>query len=201
MVESIYLEKTAIPTLPIWRLSVEQYHEMLRAGILTDGDPVELLEGWLVTKMTKNPSHRMACELVREAVRNILPEGWHIQGEQPITTADSEPEPDAMVVRGTLRDYPDRHPGPHEVALVIEVADSTLQRDQTDKKRLYARAGIAVYWILNLIRNRIEVYTDPTGSADAPYYRQEHHYAADDTIPVIIEGREIAQLPVKDLLP
>jgi hypothetical protein len=71
---------------------------MIRAGILTDDDPVELLEGWLVPKMPKNPPHRITTRLTREALVGILPTGWYVDTQEPITTADSEPEPDVVVV-------------------------------------------------------------------------------------------------------
>src|SRR5262245_49846698 len=101
-----------VPDEPVWRLTVEQYHEMLRAGILHDGCPVELLEGVLVAKMTKYPPHTPATQLLREALAHLLPDGWFVNDQEPITTLDSEPEPDVSVVRGRRRDFQDRHPGP-----------------------------------------------------------------------------------------
>jgi hypothetical protein len=132
----------SIPSEPIWRLSVEQYHQMIQLGILTDDDPVELLEGWLVYKMPKNPPHRIATKLTRDALAQILPLGWYVDTQEPITLSDSEPEPDVVIVRGVTQDYFDRHPTDQDIALVAEVADSTLERDRTSRKRLYARAGI-----------------------------------------------------------
>jgi Uma2 family endonuclease len=185
----------------IWRLSVDQYHAMIQAGILTEDDPVELLEGWLVTKMSKNPKHRVATRLVRQALERIISPGWYVDSQEPLTTVDSEPEPDVTVVRGETRQYPDRHPGPGDVALVGEVADSSLQRDRSLKKRLYAAARIPVYWIVNLLANQIEVYTEPSGPAEKPDYRQQHNYGLEDTIPVVIDGQEVGRLAVKELLP
>ncbi|MEP0853896.1 MULTISPECIES: Uma2 family endonuclease [Cyanophyceae] len=145
----------AVPTEPVWRLSVEQYHQMIRLGILSDDDPVELLDGWLVYKMPKNPPHRATTKLTRNALEAVIPEGWYVDTQEPITLADSEPEPDVVVVRGNTRDYLERHPGASDIALIIEVADSTLEREcpgdtlreRTSKQRLYARAGIPIYWI------------------------------------------------------
>jgi Uma2 family endonuclease len=191
----------AVPADPIWRLSIDQYHQMIQTGILTDDDPVELLEGWLVTKMPKNPSHRLSTQLTREALARLVPPQWHVNDQEPITTEDSEPEPDVSIVRGERRQYLERHPHPQEVALVVEVADTTLSRDRTSKKRLYARAAIPVYWIINLAEQQVEVYTEPSGSADEPDYQQRHDYTMNDLIPLIIEGQEIGQLPVRDLLP
>jgi Uma2 family endonuclease len=190
-----------IPAEPIWRLTVEQYHNMIHTGILTEDDPVELLEGWLISKMPKNPPHRATTRLIRKALEQIVPAGWYVDSQEPITLADSEPELDVMVVRGQTRDYLDRHPGVSDLALVVEVADMTLRRDRTAKKRLYARAGIPVYWVVNLPDKRVEVYSDPSGPADRPDYRQQQNYGSGDTIPLLIEGVEIGRLAVSELLP
>jgi Uma2 family endonuclease len=174
---------------------------MAEHGILGEDDPVELLEGWLVQKMTKHRPHVLTTLLVRRALDRLLPKGWYADSQEPVTTTESEPEPDACVVRGEPRDYQDRHPDPHEVALIVEVADTSLTTDQGDKKRVYARAGIPVYWIANLVERRFEVYTDPTGPADVPDYRQRQDYEPGDEIPVVVAGEEVGRLAVADLLP
>lgn len=190
-----------IPTDPVWRLSIEQYHRMIQTGILTDDDPVELLEGCLITKMPKNPPHRLVTKLTRETITRLLPEGWYVDSQEPITTDDSEPEPDIVVVRGDPRQYCDRHPQPHEIAVVIEVSDTTLQRDRNLKKRLYARAGIPVYWIINLPENQIEIYTQPSGQTEFPDYQQRQDYLLTDEVPIVIEGYEVGQFTVSEVLP
>ena len=195
-------QAAAVPNDLVWRLSVDQYHEMIRAGILTDGDPVELLDGWLVPTMVKeSPPSR--CDGIDAApLERVLPEGWHVNSQEPVTLAASEPEPDVMIVRGTLRDYRDRHPGPQDVALVVEVADASLQRDRTTKKRLYAEAAIPVYWIVNLLDNRLEVYEDPSGPSDQPDYRRRHDLGPSDQVSLVV-GKEslAAPLAVRELLP
>jgi Uma2 family endonuclease len=158
-------DEGAIPTEPIYRLSVAQYHAMADHGILDEDAPVELLEGWLVQKMTKHPPHSIVTRRVREALGRVLPEGWYADSQEPITLSDSEPEPDVRVARAEVADDPKRHPGPRDVALVVEVADTSLRRDRGTKKRIYARAGIPIYWIANLPERRFEVHTDPTGPA------------------------------------
>jgi Uma2 family endonuclease len=194
-------QPVVVSTDVMWRFSVEHYHAMIRANILTEDDPVELLEGWLVTKMPKNPRHSVVTQLVRDALAQILSSGWYVNAQEPITTANSEPEPDVAVVRGNRRQYFACHPGPQDVALIVEVADSSLQRDRSLKKRLYAGAGIPVYWIVNLLDGQIEVYTDPSGPAEQPDYRQQRNYNPADLVPVVIEAREVGHLSVQDLLP
>lgn len=185
----------------LWRLSVEQYHEMIRAGILTEDDPVELLEGWLAYKMPKNPPHRIATRKTFQALADVLPAGWYVDSQEPITLEDSEPEPDVCIIRGNTEDYTDRNPPGEDVVLVIEVADSTLERDRGTKRRIYARAGIPAYWIVNLIDFCLEVYTNPAGQADAADYQQARVFNAPASVPLVIEGREVALLAVADLLP
>jgi len=190
-----------MPEEPIWQLSVSQYHQMIRSGILTDDDPVELLEGLLVTKMPKNPPHRLANELARDALALLIPAGWHINMQEPITTEDSEPEPDLAIVRGQRREYRDRHPGAGEVPVVIEVADATLLRDRKMKKRLYARAGIPVYWIINLPEKQIEIYSSPFGSAEESGYQRRQDFRSTDEAPLVINGQEVGRVAVLDVLP
>lgn len=185
----------------LWRFSVEQYHEMIRIGIIGEDDPVELLEGCLVTKMPQNPPHRITNRLVRIALERILPAGWFVDSHNPVTTEDSEPEPDVMVVRGAIRDYSARHPGPEDSALIVEVADATLQRDRTLKKRIYARAKVAVYWIVNLAERKIEVYTAPANTRRGPDYRHRRDYSEKESVPVVLDGREVGHITVRDVLP
>jgi Uma2 family endonuclease len=194
-------QEPAIPDVPIYRLTVEQYHAIAEAGILTEDEPVELLEGWLVQKMTKHKPHSIATRRLRRALEQILPAGWYVDSQEPITTVDSEPEPDVFVAREDVADDPARHPGPHEVPLVVEVADSSLRQDRETKKRIYARASIPVYWIVNLVERQIEVYTETASAADPPDYRQRRDYGPDETVPVVLGGVEAGSLRVAELLP
>lgn len=186
----------------LWRFSVEQYHALADAGILTPQDRVELLEGWLVAKMTKNPGHSFATRLLAEALRGIVTAGYFVDTQEPITLSEeSEPEPDVAVIRGSATNFRDRHPGAADLVLVVEIAESSLPHDQGLKKRIYARERIASYWVVNLVDARVEVYTDPSGPADEPDYRARHDFAAADTVPVIIGGVEVGRLVVRDFLP
>lgn len=190
----------AVPTEPIMRLTVEQYHEMYRNGILTEDDRVELLEGWLVPKMTKSPRHSTVIWLLRAALERLVPAGWYVDSQDVTTLEDSEPEPDIVVVRGDRRQYRDRHPSPQDLTLLVEVADTSLHRDRGSKKRLYARAGVREYWIVNLPEGRLEVYTAPSGPAEEPDYGRRQDYTLSDTVPLVLDGREVGRLAVRDWL-
>ena len=205
MVSALSSQKDRFSYVPnltnLWRISVDRYHEMIAAGLLTEEDRLELLEGYLTEKMTVNPPHSFTTDQIRDELMAVIAENCFVKSQQPITTEDSEPEPDVMVVAGSKRDFVDHHPGPQDVILVIEVADATLAQDQTWKKRIYARAGIAVYWIVNLPERQIEVYSQPSGPTQNPTYHRLDTFTETDTVPVILAGREMAQLPVAELLP
>ena len=105
-----------VPPLPVRRFTVEEYHQMIQAGVLGEDDDVELLEGWIVPKMARNPAHDAVVSMVMvDVLTPRLPKGWFCRGQSAITTADSEPEPDVAVVRGSTRDYlgPPSRPGRH----------------------------------------------------------------------------------------
>jgi Uma2 family endonuclease len=190
-----------VPTEPVWPVSVALYHQMIGAGMLTEDDPVELLNGWLVTKMPKNPRHSLATQLIRDALARLLTSGWHVRDQEPITLATSEPEPDVAIVRGNPRVYHDSHPTPADVAVLVEVADATLQRDRTLKLHLYAEARIPLYWIVNLPEHQIEVYSAPAGSGGQATYSQSQKYMSGDLVPVIVDEEHIGAIAVGDLLP
>jgi Uma2 family endonuclease len=189
--------QVALPPEPVLPLTVEQYHAMVRNGILESGSPIELLEGWLVTKMTKSPRHRAATRKTRIALERITPNQWSVDVQEAVTTAHSEPEPDVSVVRGDTSELLDRHPGPQDIGLLVEVADTSLDRDRGWKKRIYAVAGIPVYWIVNLVDSRIEVFARPS----AGDYAEHQVLAGGDEVPVVLDGREIGRIAVDDLLP
>ena len=188
-----------------WRMTVAQYHRMEQAGILDEDDQLELLEGLLIAKMTKNPPHRLSTGLLQDALLAILPKDYHLNLQEPITLLDSEPEPDLAVIHGQRRDYRDRHPDAKAVALVIEVSDATLERDRTFKQRIYARSGIPIYWILNLRDRQLEVYTEPISDREnqEPKYQQSQILAETELVNVTLKDetgdREFGQIAVKDL--
>lgn len=189
-----------ITTQRLYRLSVEQYDQLARAGVLTKKDRVELIEGLLVEKMTKNERHLTTTWMIQHLLNRGLPPGWFAVTESPIRLARSEPEPDVLVLRGRIQDYQAGKPRPEHLALVVEVADSSYL-DDASRRRLYAEAGIPFYWIAHIPADRIEVYSDPTGLDPQPDYRTRHDYGRGDEIPVILDGRDVFRLRVEELLP
>ena len=148
--------------------------------------------------MGKNPPHSWTVEALRDAIGRLLPPGWSFRQEQPVAIPDiNEPEPDLVVVKGGRDDYAKRHPRPNEVALLVEVADSTLEKDRGPKLRAYARGGIQVYWIVNLIDRQLEIHTGPGPEG----YREGQVIAADGEAPFVIDGTEVGRIPISAILP
>ena len=181
------------------RFSIPEYHHLAQIGILTEDDNLELLEGYLVHKMIRNPPHDCSLHLLLQNLFPLMPKGWHVRCQAAVTLSDSEPEPDLALVRIDAANYKHRHPGPADIALVIEVADSSLAGDREDKCRIYARAGIQVYWIVNLVETQIEVYSSPVGDP-TPGYRDRMDRRLGDEIEVMLEGRRVGSVAVSAVL-
>lgn len=189
----------AIPPLPVRRFTVEEYHTLGEIGVLKPSDRVELIHGWIVAKMTINPPHNFAVTALMEQLL-ALGASATVRVQQPITTADSEPEPDVVFAIGSKADYKARQPAPSECIIVAEVAESSLLEDQTTKLELYAGAKVAVYWVVNLVDRRVEVYTRPKGGKH-PTYKARTDYGPDDAVPVVVGGKRVGTIAVKELLP
>jgi Uma2 family endonuclease len=189
----------ADPADRLYRFSVEQYQQFGRSGILTPDDRVELIEGLVVKKMTKHERHLATTRRMTRFIEHSLPDGWFVSKEDPIVLGRSEPEPDVTVLRGQFEDYDTRKPGPADLAMIVEVADSSYAFDRR-KLAIYAEAGIPIAWIANLNADRIEVYADPTGPDPVPEYRSRRDFARSDAIPLVIDGREVARLAVDTVL-
>jgi Uma2 family endonuclease len=142
------------------RWTRHEYEQLIDHGFLDEDDPVELVDGLLLVKEPQASAHRTAVLLVAKALERAFGDGWFVQTQSPIILGDrSEPEPDVCVVRGSPRDYVDAHP--RRPALVVEVAQSGLGIARGRKAAAYARAGIADYWILNLVDRMLEVHREP----------------------------------------
>ena len=137
-------------------MSVEQYHRLGSSGIIPER--TELLRGYVIEKMNKSPDHTFLVESISDWLRVHAIAGTYVRQEQPLTLADSEPEPDLALVEGSLRDY--RHAHPHKALVVVEVAVSSADVDY-EKKSIYAEAGIPEYAIVLATERRVEVYADP----------------------------------------
>jgi Uma2 family endonuclease len=190
--------KQAPLTLRRWKRV--EYERLVDLGLF-QGDPVELLGGHLVVAEPQGTYHATAVGAVDDALRALLPPGWIVRAQMPVALDDeSAPEPDLVVVSGARADYRESHPA--RPALVVEVADSSLDFDREHKGSLYARGGVQDYWIVNLIDRVLEVYRDPGPDLAAPY---GWRYQSAQTLipPAVIAPLALAsvRIPVTDLLP
>ncbi len=183
------------------RFSVAEYHKLIEIGLLTEDDNIELLDGFLVHKMSRNPPHDAAIQKILKRLFRILPPDWDLRVQSAVTLSSSEPEPDLAIVRGDETRYLTNHPGPTDIGLVIEVADSTLDSDRRDKGRIYAEAGISTYWIVNLVDRQIEVYTLPSGATATPAFAQRKDYRMGDDVPLRLDVAVLGNILVQELLP
>lgn len=144
------------------RFTLAEYHRLVELGFLTEDDRIELISGELVQMAAKGTLHSVCnTKLVRELDR-LIGDCAVVRSQEPIVLpTDSEPEPDVAIARGQPDDYLVNHPYPTDILLVIEVSNSTLEYDQTIKLSLYAENQIQDYWIINLVANQLERYSQP----------------------------------------
>ena len=190
-------------------LTTDQYHRMIDAGILPDSAPIELLDGLLVFKdrggvgedpMTIGRRHDLVVSLLAELDMRLRPLGCYMKTQGPVLIEPQyEPEPDGAVRRGSPRDYVDRRPGPQDVYSVIEVSETSLGNDRTDKLAVYAQPGIPQYVIINLVDMQIEVCEEPV-AGERRYARTTVYKAGRSFALAAGAGRSI-EVPVAELLP
>jgi Putative restriction endonuclease len=182
------------------RFSVAKYHRLTELGVLTEDDNVELLEGYVVQKMARNPPHCNALQRLTTRLFRLALANWQVRIQMAVTLVDSEPEPDTVLARGNEDAFAHRHPGPSDIGVVIEVSDTSLGIDRSDKGRIYARSNLPVYWIINVVDRQVEVYTDPRPNDPVPAYATRTDYRPGDAVPLILDGQQVARLPVDELL-
>ena len=176
-------------------LTVDDYHAMGAAGILTEDDRVELIEGQIIA-MSPIGSRHAACV---KRLNQLLTQ--QTQGQALVSVQDpiylgtySEPEPDVALLRPRDDFYAEAHPGPEDVLLLIEVADTTVATDRRVKAPLYARSGIAEFWLILLEEDFVEVYRRPAERG----YKEMHRMERGDTLSLpTLEG---ATLSVDEVL-
>ena len=183
------------------KFTLDEYHKMIETGVFGSGDPYELLEGNLVQKMLHGTPHDSTIQALNKRFVRLLPNGWEERCQSAATlTGGSEPEPDFALVRGDEITYRSRHPGPDDIGLLVEVSDSSLLIDRHDKGGIYARHGIPVYWVVNVVDKIIEVYTQPAGAGDAAAYAQRDDYPVGTAVPVVLDGTAVGTVVVSEVM-
>lgn len=182
------------------RFTVDEYHKMIGAGILNDEDKVELLEGYVVEKTPRNPPHDVVIQRLGKRFYRLAPAGWEVRVQSAVQLDDSEAEPDLALARGDDFTFATRHPTSSDIGLLVEVSDSTLTRDRQDKGRIFARARVHIYWVVNLVDHQIEVYTDPTGADASAQFAKRQDYRTGDLVPLLLDGATVAHIAVAEIL-
>jgi len=188
--------------MTIRRLTLDEYHRLIELGIFHEDERVELIEGVLHQMSPEGSRHAECVDRLTEFFYAARKDRYRIRIQHPLTipNSHSEPEPDLALVVPREDGYADRHPQPEEVLLVVEVADTSVEEDRLVKAPLYATAGIAELWIVNLRERQVEVYRQPvTFPAGHSAYRERILYSVGDTLsPLQFPDCKIA---VADLFP
>jgi len=193
-------------------LTLEAYHALIQNGDLPEGEPFELLGGHIVRKdrseaggdiMTVGHHHAWVIGELTALNSELQRLGCHLRAQLPIAIApNNEPEPDGLIVRGTNRDYQNRHPEPADASCVIEVAYNSLKRDRNSKLQAYAAANIQCYIIINLVEMVIELYTQPGKStAERSDYAHKAALKAGDLLHLPTPDGQRLGIEVSKLLP
>ncbi len=160
-------------------ISAEAYHRMGEAGVFKPHERVELLDGRIYEMTPIGSRHADFVDRLNELFVKAAPLGVKVRIQNPILLAPkSEPEPDLALLLPREQPYAERHPGAQDVALVVEVADSSLEYDRQTKLPLYAAAGVPETWLFDLQNDRAEVFRRP--SADG--YRLSLRPETDETL-------------------
>jgi len=192
--------RETVPAAPPlhYRFSVSQYLKMIDAGVLDQFSRVELLNGWVLQKMSRNPSHDVMVEFLTQYLVRLLPVTWLVRVQLALLLARSVPEPDLALVRGPRSRYRRRHPRLADTGLIIEVAESSLTLDRDQKGPLYAAGRLPEYWIVNLVERQLEVYTRPQGGRN-PGFRSRQDYRPGTQVRLTLDGQDYAMLDVAEL--
>src|SRR5437867_10912269 len=181
----------------IRRFSRAEYERLIDLGVFQPGEAIELIGGELMVAEPQGAAHYTAIRKSAKALEAAFGPGWEVRTEGPIgLDEDSEPEPDVAVVPGSPEGYSRAHPS--RPVLTVEVSESSLAVDRQRKGSLYARAGLADYWVLNLVDRVLEVYREPAADSAAPfgwrYTRSEVFDAAARVTPLAAPGSSVSVL-------
>ena len=192
---------SGVEPFPQRRFTVDEYHKLMDSAALDSALRTELVEGWVVEKMTRNALHDSTLQYAPHGLRQRIGSGWDLRSQSAVTMDDGEPEPDIVVVPGPPLRFRHEHPVPSDVGLLIEISDTTLRYNRGPKLRDYARNSVARYWILNTNDRVVEVFEDPTGPTELPDYRIRKIYKLGESVPLLLRDDVMESVPVDELIP
>ncbi len=179
------------------RLTRADCEALEKAGLL-EWERFELIDGELIRKMPKSRLHSIVLHILHVWLQRVFGEEYVEQEVSidlgPRLTPTNQPEPDALVLRRPFREFRKENPGPPDLLLVAEVSATTQEYDLGAKAALYASAGIAEYWVLDLAAMRIVVHRNPVGER----YESIIAYAADEIVSPL--AAEAASIRLQDLV-
>uniref|UniRef100_UPI0025B3A476 Uma2 family endonuclease n=1 Tax=Trichocoleus desertorum TaxID=1481672 RepID=UPI0025B3A476 len=183
------------------RFTLEEYHQLIELGFLTENDQIELIRGELMQMVAKGTAHTVCTTRLIQQLIVLLQGNAVVRSQEPILLLpNSEPEPDVVIARNRSDDYLSRHPQPVDILLVAEVSDSTLKYDQEVKLALYAESGIEYYWIFNLVVSCLEVYQQPYQDLQGGFgYAQKQIFLPNTT--VVIPGFDDLAIALEKVFP
>ncbi len=182
------------------RFTPDEYLRMAEVGVLKPAEKTELICGEVRTMLpTGRPHWVRVAELVMRLSRFLPSSDWCVVSQSTIEVNDSMPEPDIVVLRGNSHTFLQRDPKPEEIALVIEVADSSLSFDRGSKLALYASAGVSDYWIVNIRDKQIETYSSPEKSPETSQFRTVKTFRQGELATHTFSGDLLFTIEVNDL--
>ncbi len=182
--------------LPVHRISVDEYHRMGEAGVFAPDERVELLDGVLIAMPPIGPAHAYSVRTLIDGLVTKLAGRAVVDVQNPVVIGPtSEPQPDVMLLRPPHARYGKALPTTADALLVIEVADSSITTDRGPKLCAYARAGVSEVWIVDLVQQVVDVFSEPAGE---DYARRTRAVRGDQLAPSAFPDAAIA---VSDILP
>lgn len=185
---------------PIRRVTAFEYAAIMRENVLDPAKRHEMVEGWVIEKMTHNARHDYVLSSAHELLAKTIPADYIVRIQCGLRLDESTPEPDLAIVRGPRTRYRQSHPVPTDAALVIEVSDTTYHYDSGMKARMYARNGVERYWVIDTLGDRLELFEEPSGPVDEPSFAVHQTLEKSQRVPLVVRGKLVAELEISRLL-
>lgn len=168
------------------KFTIDEYHRLVDLGFFTENERIELIRGEFIKMPPKRTPHSVCNSTLFGELYRLLYDRANVRGQEPIILSEySEPESDVVIAKKKDDNYLSNHPTVEDIILIIEISDSTLKYDRETKLSLYAEVGINHYWIINLVENNLEVYTNPfTDNRNKFGYRNKSIFLPDESIEI-----------------